>query len=477
MDIGRITMGEKQDESGNEYNGKIINMQKKISDLSNLPLYKTKVIILANVSKKDEKYISRAIGGYDFETYNYEKSYSDLVFPIITSTFYNKKELVIKIKINDPTSSRAKGEIKTSYKECTIQMLLVPVKEVGRIMRIYKNSILRYNPRSFLSLQNNNVNKNIEKAIREIDSNDFALFNNGVTILANEATYSDSTGVKGETQLLLINPQIINGGQTAYTLSQIYEDCERNNNFKIFENKSVILKVITLDFCSEDQECLSLIEKISEATNYQTPVEIQDRISNVETQFHLQKRIYDKYGYFYERKRGEYSEGISKKYITRDLIIDKTDFMRVFIACIGYPNQAKVSSLEKLFSKTNLEKINLEDIERYFYAYKGYEYLRTFKNSWEEDKYGSALRYGKYAVIYATILNIGEHNIENIKDDIDSTLVKWKDFETFAKMKPENKRYLIKGEDKEGNEFYGMNYSTYYRGSNINKDLNVFFDL
>jgi hypothetical protein len=481
MDIARIVrVGESNDEKGNSYNGRIIKMQTAIKNIPDLPLYNTKIIILANAKDKEKENIKKAIGGYDFELFNYEKTFKNLVFPIITSTFYNKEKLIIKINVDGTNNNRARSNIKTSYKDCNITMLLVPVKEIGRIMNMYKNSILKFNPRSFLSLQNNDVNRNISNAIKDIDSNDFALFNNGVTMLASNAIYSDETAEKGIDQLLLTNPQIINGGQTAYTLSQIYEDCKRNNNYKVLDSKSVVLKVITLSVSQEEKLGLQLIEKISKATNYQTPVEIQDRISNDEKQMELQRIIYNNYSYFYERKRGEYAEGISNKYITRDMVIEKTEFMRIFLACIGQPNKSRQVALSSLFSQTNLDKIEISNIPIYVYAYKCFELLKSLqKNAKEsvESKYGNALRFGSYSIVYATILRTKTYTIDNVENDIQLTLSLWNDFENMIINKTHNEKYFREIMNSNDEKVLETNYSGYYRGTTLNNDLYNYFKI
>ena len=343
---------------------------------------------------------------------------------------------------------------------------------------MYKNSILKFNPRSFLSLQNNNVNKNIANAIREIDSNDFALFNNGVTMLASNAIYQDETAEKGIDQFLLTNPQIINGGQTAYTLSQIYEECEKNDNFSILEGKSVTLKVITLSVSHEEKLGLELIEKISKATNFQTPVDIQDRISNDEKQVELQNVIYREYGYFYERKRGEYAEGVSKKYISRDLIIEKMEFMRILLACLGLPNRSRQVSLRSLFSQDNLNKIELSNVKMYINAYKCYGYLRSFQKNlkyYDKKKAGNALRYGTYAVVYAMTLINPKSSMDNLENKLSFVLHMWYEFEQFAMSQKRNVKYFKEVINSNQEKVIEVNYSGYYRGTTINSDIFSYF--
>ena len=79
------------------------------------------------------------------------------------------------------------------------------------------------------------------------------------------------------------------------------------------------------------------IETISNATNHQTPINEADRRSNDSVQLFLQEKIYENYGYFYERKRGEYADGIRNGYIKRDQIIDREIFIRLFMHKVHNP--------------------------------------------------------------------------------------------------------------------------------------------
>src|SRR5688500_8792712 len=104
-------------------------------------------------------------------------------------------------------------------------------------MNLYKNSLLTYNPRSFLELSKNEVNRQIEASIRSTAGINFALFNNGVTIISDSTKVSSDTARRGIGQIFLTNPQLINGGQTAYTLATIFADCLKTDNFSVFKGK------------------------------------------------------------------------------------------------------------------------------------------------------------------------------------------------------------------------------------------------
>ena len=80
-------------------------------------------------------------------------------------------------------------------------------------MHTYKNSVLKYNPRSFLELAKNPVNEEIETSICDKTNNEFALFNNGITVIADGTSISSDTAKQGTAQVVLRNPQLVNGAQ------------------------------------------------------------------------------------------------------------------------------------------------------------------------------------------------------------------------------------------------------------------------
>ena len=92
----------------------------------------------------------------------------------------------------------------------------------------------------------NSVNRDIYNTIKLKKTNEFALFNNGITMLSDETSFNEKIGQKDKAQIIIVNPQIINGGQTAYTLSRIFEETtQEKENMSIFDNKEVLLKIIT----------------------------------------------------------------------------------------------------------------------------------------------------------------------------------------------------------------------------------------
>src|SRR5690349_3460327 len=80
------------------------------------------------------------------------KAYEKLVFPLSTGTYYDPEEIVITIELAQKEHPRLKQTVDTEFGQFNVTAIFVPTSEVGRILSRYKNAILKYNPRNFLSL-------------------------------------------------------------------------------------------------------------------------------------------------------------------------------------------------------------------------------------------------------------------------------------------------------------------------------------
>src|SRR5690606_20561662 len=150
-----------------------------------------------------------------YEVFSFERTYNELVFPLATGTYFEPSKICVTINLGRKTHPQLSQEVDTPVGSCSVRMIYVPIEEVARITSKYKNSLLRYNPRNYLSLQKNEVNKSIRDTVLNTSYNEFSLRNNGVTILAEFSSVTDRTGRLGEGQLIIKDPQILNGGQTA----------------------------------------------------------------------------------------------------------------------------------------------------------------------------------------------------------------------------------------------------------------------
>jgi hypothetical protein len=274
-------------------------------------------------------------------------------------------------------------------------------------------------------------------------------------MLSEGTDFNERVGVRDQAQVVVTNPQVINGGQTAYTLSRLYEDTLKGIlRSDVFDNKEVLVKIITFNIEPEDdkEQQLTLIEEISKATNQQTPVDEADRRSNDKIQIELQKILFERYGFYYERKRGEFADGVREKYINRSQIIDRDTFLRICIACDFRPAFALRSS-NQLFKEVNFTR-TMSDKNRadeYFFAYKCHLLLNEIEKTFSRDvnnqfgvvNYGQALRYGKYAVISVCNFFLSRTKLFEKPEDIVSTILSaWLNFEEYAISLPTNMAYF-----------------------------------
>jgi hypothetical protein len=446
MDVNRILNGESGDENGNEYNGKIKQLQREISGLPDIARYRYRVVLIANVKHISEGKLKQLTGGYPVDVFDFGRCYDDLVFPVISGTYFTAGDIRIPIDLsNKNAGSKISYTVATKISDCEITVLFVPTIEIAKIMSSYKNSILKYNPRSYLDLEGKSVNSAIRDTITKTDTNEFALFNNGITMLSDETYINERIGQKNKAQLTVKNPQIINGGQTSYTLSRIYDDapvCERD---RIFHNKEVLLKVITLIDNRSHEAKLQLIDEVSNATNKQTPVINADRFANELLHQKIQRKVFDRYGLLYERKRGEFSDGLRSSYVDAETIIERNLFLRIFYSANG-----KISKgvQKKLFQRNDFPDLDLDNDTSFDRFYLG---LCAFKRLVKSNNPQQPVSKTIYAMVFAYVQLFFSEPIVVYEDIIDENLVTldnlWKIFlEAQKKLRHRNNKIYLDAE-------------------------------
>ncbi len=477
MEVARITKGHETDSSGNRFNDKVLAFQEEIRNIRDIAKYDYIVLLLGNAYKFNDEQIRRLIDNTHYEVYDADKAYEKLIFPLSTGTYYDPEEIVITIELAQKEHPRLKQTVDTEFGQFNVTAIFVPTSEVGRILSRYKNAILKYNPRNFLSLQKRSVNEKIRTSITDHEKNNFAILNNGITILSDNVSISESTGKQNQGQLILTRPQILNGGQTAYTLSTVYDEYEAKPNNPL-KGKEVLLKIVTPIKDAEGVDT-KFIELISNATNQQNEVSEADRRSNHDIQIELQKRLYNDYGYLYQRKAGEFHDGIQNSFVDRELVIDRLKFIKAYWAFKGEPAAARRTSEKVVFKEDTFYRI-LHDVNGYhemFFSYLIFsemEHLETGfkKKSDSTDTYGYGLLYGKWAVVASIGLSkptikLGSTEIfQQAKDLVGERLKGWKTFDEFAESKRADTKYFKSGR---------KNFELYYKVDLLEEDLREFF--
>jgi len=476
MDIGRILEGNDTDESGNSYNGKIKQLIREVSQIENISRYKQRVIILANIAPFTPDQIRKLFDGNKVEVFDHERCFNNLVFPVVSGTYFNASELHIAMDLsNKSAGSKIRYEVKTELGYSEITVLFVPTFEIAKTLSKYKNSILKHNPRSYLELEGKKVNTAIRETITERNTNEFALFNNGITMISDDTDISEKVGQLRKAQLAVKNPQIINGGQTAFTLSKIYESMNEEEARKVFEGKEVLLKVITL--INNDERLadkIKLIDNISTATNQQTPVLDADRASNEPIYERLQEKLYSRYGIFFERKRGEFGDGITKGYINKNQVIERNLFFRLYLSSQGRINR---SISKKLFVKYEMTEVVLNDTEaldQFYFAYLCYHEL--------DKQRGPGKRKGKNFFGFLFVL-AQQYRPDDLKSytshvgqAIDALKLQWAEFiELFAILDVKFTKVFT---DKEtGERRTAFNANAWYKNVAFENDVKDYFKI
>lgn len=486
MEIKSILQGKQQGYNGCPYNGRIKGMQKKISELSNRSLYDVKIIILANLYHLDKVKIMDALfKEYKYEIFDYKRAYLELVFPYCISTYYQNSLIVIDRNVKGIEQYYKESFQKTSYGKCTVILMFVPLRFVAEIVDKYKNSILQYNPRNYLSMSRNPVNKSISSALEQ-DNEDFALLNNGITMMCSDFDCCTQNGLDNSVNIHIVDPQIINGGQTGFTLSRMLYDKPEQ-----LEGKKVLLRIIATDKekkeANKSEEIRSnlkdaynsFVGMISDSTNLQTKIEEADRRSNLLIQREMQKRIFDYYGLLYERKKGEFEEAIHNKIISNDQVIKRDTFVRCIWAARGDCSKAMSDSKTELFSEENFNNsINSElNMPIAVYSYIIYTLVcqKEVKNKHAKDVVGgNGTRYGKYALVSA-ISMLSKDLVDEKKDlkelmkiaekSLDIMINKWEDFENYVCNLNTNDNYFNKE----------RNFYNYYKSQNVKKDVKEYW--
>lgn len=174
------------------------------------------------------------------------------------------------------------------------------------------------------------INAGIYKTATDpIDAINFEYFNNGITVL-----YDERKGhLQGDSPIIYMRGfQIVNGCQTVSTLVQAHKDGNLSDEL-----------YVNCKFIRNDRDN-SFVNSLITYTNSQNAISDRDLHSNDKVQLQIQE-IIARFGYFYERKKGEHSD---KSFDKR---IDALDAIQAYLACeLESPATAK-QELRKVFNE------------------------------------------------------------------------------------------------------------------------------
>lgn len=256
-------------------------------------------IITSNKSELDSLNLFDNIEFFPTDSKKIQKLYRKTKEPV-------EAEIKFEKKVTIPTISK----IKVAYSG------MIPFSEFKKII-IDDSGKMKYvfndNIRDYLQQENNQVNTDIANTIKIGALDSFCIYNNGVTIVADEISGAGDN-------ITITNYQIVNGCQTSNVL---YE----NRNVAGIDNMHIPIKIIVTD----DNEIKS---KITRATNNQTAVDAVELEALTEFQrnleYYYESLISDEYKLFYERRTNQFKNTD----IPMNKIINRENQIKVFSSMI-----------------------------------------------------------------------------------------------------------------------------------------------
>ncbi|WP_143874512.1 AIPR family protein, partial [Nostoc linckia] len=177
--------------------------------------------------------------------------------------------------------------------------------------------------------EHNDINRKILNTAISNENIEFWYLNNGITITCDRMTYQPRSS---SPKLEMVNPQIVNGGQTSHALFE----AARSDVFRISDVKLIVRVIETGDRV--------FTNRVAEATNSQTPIRSRDIRSNDNIQIKIENSLLSE-GYFYERKNDQHIDQLSS------YRIDAVKLGQVILSCVlREPDKAKTSS-NKIFGE------------------------------------------------------------------------------------------------------------------------------
>lgn len=208
-------------------------------------------------------------------------------------------------------------------------VLLVRLEDYWIFVSDDNGQLRRYlfdsNVRDYLGT--NQVNEEIARSLADTTAPDFWWLNNGVTILATNAT------VPGKT-IQLQDIQIVNGLQTTETIHQHFQ-----GGSNVSRDRALLVKIIV----SSDKQAR---DQIIRATNNQSPVEVAALHATDKIQRDIEE-ILERHDWYYERRRNYYRN------IGKPLIRFVTPlYLASSVVAMIFKNPAKATRLKSKFMRT-----------------------------------------------------------------------------------------------------------------------------
>jgi len=188
----------------------------------------------------------------------------------------------------------------------------------------------------------------------------------------------------------------------------------------------------------------------------------------------LQKILFDRYGVLYERKRGEFVDGVNQNYIQNNQVLERNLFFRIYYATIGKIDR---SINRKVLIKHDITEkdLTLENLDNFYFGFLCFNKFYTGKNKINIKKDRSV-----FSQIYIFTKKFKPSNVEKYHSAITENTEKfnqeWSDFLNYQVMN--NRKHVFTYFDKENKKSVtAFSQMKWFRSKDFEKDvLNYFKD-
>lgn len=252
------------------------------------------------------------------------------------------------------------------------------------------------------------VNKNIKNTLEEVYDADFWWLNNGITMIVDSYTPLPNDSAK------VVNPIIVNGLQTSYTIFNYFkENIDKLEN----EDRNILLKIVNTD-------SINISDMIISSTNRQNAVKPAQLKATDPIQKDIEQLLL-KNGIYYERRKNYYkNRGIDKhKIVTLENLAQYLESI-YYGNCSGARNNpTTLLKSEKLYNKlfNNSINPNIYTITSEV-ALKTLECLRKIKKNNDDifnNKHSVSLDIFKFYIMRMIVLCLCDNNISENYLEID----------------------------------------------------------
>jgi hypothetical protein len=309
------------------------------------------------------------------------------------------------------------------------------------------DSVFSDNIRGFLRY--NKTNKKIKETLESNYSEYFPFLNNGITIISEQLKIPNDIQA-GYYPIETKNPVIVNGLQTTSVIYDIYQ----KDPYKL-EGVYVLIRL----YETNDPE---IIDKITDATNTQSPINYRDKISN-KNFIKYTKAIFESKNIGFLAKRGDTFENSLSKQLEESIHSD-TVFKYWYATYQELPEFAKNSKsklLEEIFeaSSDNANKLNSlfngsKDSPIYEQLLKAYQIYKFVVIKRNENIETDFIKYSDELIAYGIYKQDEEFekSYPKVCDAVRSIIIKEKKF-----LEEKNLTYSHNGYFKSAKSRYDLN--------------------